>query len=99
MPRVLHLFNIFGAMTERAMTDYALGLSRRGFDLTIGCETLAPEAAPTPLPIVKLRRVNVEPTNDVPGQMQRIADEVDDPARRELLDQPFDLIHGHFGPR
>ena len=50
MPRVLHLFNIFGALTERAMSDYTLGLSRAGFDLTIACESLAPEAPQTSLP-------------------------------------------------
>ena len=44
MPRVLHLFNVFGALTERALLDYTLGLQRAGFDLTIGCETAAGEA-------------------------------------------------------
>ena len=36
---------------------------------------------------------------DVAGQMAGIAKDVDDPAMRQLLDKPFDLVHGHFGPR
>jgi glycosyltransferase involved in cell wall biosynthesis len=98
MARVLHLFNVFGALTERAMGDYVSALSKR-FDVTVGCETLAPEAPAVWFPVVKLARVNVEPTEDVAGQMRRVANEVEDPARREFLGQRFDLVHGHFGPR
>jgi colanic acid/amylovoran biosynthesis glycosyltransferase len=97
--RVLHLFNIFGALTERAMSDYTLGLSRRGLDLTIGHETWAAEAPHTHLPRIQLQRVPLEPTANVPAQMQQIAEHVTDPAMLELLAKPFDLIHGHFGPR
>jgi glycosyltransferase involved in cell wall biosynthesis len=31
--------------------------------------------------------------------MAAIADTFDDPATRDLIREPFDLIHGHFGPR
>ena len=31
--------------------------------------------------------------------MERIAAAPQDPALRALLDEPFDLVHGHFGPR
>lgn len=97
--RILHLFNIFGALTERAMSDYTLGLSRLGFDLTIGHERWAAESPAIDLPSIQLRRISAEPTTDVPAQMQRIARHVTDPAMLELLDKPFNLIHGHFGPR
>lgn len=99
MPRVLHLFNVFGALTERAMLDYTLGLAKSGFELTVGCETIAPEAPGGVLPIVPLRRIAVEPTPDVSAQMGQIATTVDDPAMLRLLDEGYDLIHGHFGPR
>lgn len=99
MPRVLHLFNIFGALTERAMLDCTLGLSRAGFDLTIGHETCAPEAPSCDLRRVALKRIEVDPTPDVPAQMRRLATDMADPAMLALLDEPFDLIHGHFGPR
>ncbi len=99
MARVLHLFNHFGALTERAFLDYTLGLSKKGFDLTIGYETLCEGASGVPLRQVKLSRVSVEPTADIPAQMIHLAQNVEDPARRSLLEERFDLIHGHFGPR
>ena len=99
MPRVLHLFNQFGALTERVFLDYTLGLSRSGFDLTAAYETLATGAPAVPFRQVALARVLVEPTGDVPAQMEQLAQHINDPARRELLDEPFDLVHGHFGPR
>ena len=99
MPNVLHLFNIFGALTERAMLDYTLGLSRSGFDLTIAYESRAAEAPPPSLPEMQLSRIAVDPTSDVPAQMSHLAANAANPALANLLDQPFDLIHGHFGPR
>ena len=99
MPRVLHLFNVLGARTERAMLDYTLALRARGWDLTAGYETLEDASRAGSMPRVPLKRIPVEPTGDVPAQMRRIATDVNDPAMRDLLDQPFDLVHGHFGPR
>jgi glycosyltransferase involved in cell wall biosynthesis len=99
MPRVLHLFNIFGAVTERSQFNVVRGLAERGFAPTCGYETLAAEAPVVDWPLVQLRRVMVAPTDDVPGQMEEVAAKVDDPARAALLEQPFDLVHGHFGPR
>jgi glycosyltransferase involved in cell wall biosynthesis len=98
-PKVLHLFNVFGALTERAMFDYTMGLSQSGFDLTIGCETLAAESPRIELPLTKLRRIEVQPTDDVASQMRHIAATVDDPAMSGLLGEKFQLVHGHFGPR
>lgn len=98
MPRVLHLFNVFGALTERAMLDYTLGLARAGWDLTVGYETLAPEAPATPIRLVRLDRVAVETPSNVPGQMAGLL-QPRDPAMAALLDEGFDLVHGHFGPR
>ena len=110
MARVLHLFNVFGALTERAMLDYTLGLSRAGNDLTIGYETKALDAPPVAFPLVQLRRIEVQPVENVVEQMERVAEDINDPAMSELLSglgsaQPdaarhaFDLVHGHFGPR
>lgn len=99
MDRVLHLFNHFGALTERVFLDYTLGLSKQGFDLTIGYETLCEGASEVPFRQVKLGRVSVEPTADIPAQMLFLAHHVEDAARQSLLEERYDLIHGHFGPR
>jgi glycosyltransferase involved in cell wall biosynthesis len=99
MTRILHLFNTFGAATEKAMLDYTLALAAAGWELTAGYEAMAEDVAPTPFPRVKLDRVPVEPEEDIPLQMQRVAAGVPCDARRALLEGPFDLIHGHFGPR
>jgi len=99
MAKVLHLFNIFGALTEKTIVDLTLGLAGCGHDITIGYETLAAEAPRIALPLVQLKRVFVEPAADVPAQMNCIARTVEDAARRELLDARFDIVHGHFGPR
>ena len=66
-PEVLHLFNVFGAATEKAMLDYTLALSRRGCQLTAGYETLADGAPDPPFPRVRLARIAVEPEADVPA--------------------------------
>lgn len=97
--RVLHLFNVFGATTEKAMLDYTLAVRERGWDLTAGYETLDSASRAGGMPLVQLQRITVEPTHDVAAQMQRVASDVNDPAMRSLLGQPFDLVHGHFGPR
>src|SRR5258706_8900617 len=89
MPRVLHLFNIFSALTERAMFDYTLGLSRAGFEVAIACETIAPETPEHNLPITILKRIEVEPTSNVGGQMRDISTKVADPALLNLLRKPF----------
>ena len=101
MPRILHLFNVFGAPTEKTMLDYPLALAGRGWDVTVGYETLDPSAPATELRTIPLRRVQVGPTDDVPAQLRRVADAAprDDPALRSLLYEKFDLVHGHFGPR
>jgi colanic acid/amylovoran biosynthesis glycosyltransferase len=99
MTRILHLFNIFGAATEKAMLDYTVALAGDGWELTAGYETLAENAPPTPFPRVKLARVCVEPTADIPAQMDRVAAAPKCAAHRNLLDESFDLVHGHFGPR
>jgi colanic acid/amylovoran biosynthesis glycosyltransferase len=97
--RVLHLFNVFGATTERAMLDYTLALAERGWDLAAGYETLESSSRAGAIPLVHLRRIPVEPAADVPAQMDDVATAVTDPAMSDLLGQPFDLVHGHFGPR
>jgi colanic acid/amylovoran biosynthesis glycosyltransferase len=99
MPRVLHLFNVFGARTEKAMLDYTLALRARGWELTAGYETLEDASRVGSMPLVPLQRIPVGRTDDVPSQMLGIATNVSDPAMRDLLEQPFDLVHGHFGPR
>ncbi len=99
MTRILHLFNIFGAATEKAMLDYTLALAADGWALTAGYETLADEAPPTPLRRVKLDRIQVEPEPDIAAQLERVAAAPRCSAHQALLDEPFDLVHGHFGPR
>jgi colanic acid/amylovoran biosynthesis glycosyltransferase len=100
MPRVLHLFNVFGARTERAMLDYTLGIAARGWDLTAAYETAAEDASRAGrIRLAPLKRIQVAPTDDVPAQMRHLATSVADPAMRALLDERFDLVHGHFGPR
>ena len=81
------------------MFDYTMGISGSGFDLTIGYETVAPESPRVDLPTVRLQRIDVHPTGDAAGQMERIAEIVNDPRMQDLLRQDFQLVHGHFGPR
>lgn len=99
MARILHLFNIFGAATEKAMLDYTLALDGDGWDLTAGYETSADGAPSTPFPRVTLERIHVAPEGDILAQMERVAAAPKCPAHQALLDEPFDLVHGHFGPR
>lgn len=96
--RVLHLYNIFGAATERAWLDYPLMLAERGWEATFAAEEVAPQAPPHH--VVRLRRRVVQPAADVHAQMQVIAaDDGGDAPLRDLMDQPWDIVHGHFGPR
>jgi len=97
--RILHLFNIFGAATEKAMLDYTRALAADGWALTAGYETLADGAPFTPFPRIKLDRIHIEPEADIPAQMERLAVAPKCHAHQALLDEPFDLVHGHFGPR
>jgi glycosyltransferase involved in cell wall biosynthesis len=81
------------------MFDYTLALARGGWGLCAGYETMAEGAPPAPFRQVGLERILVEPAADIPAQMDRIAADPQCPALRALLDEPFDLVHGHFGPR
>ena len=96
--RLLHLYNIFGAATERAWLDYPSALQRRGHDLTFAAEQTAPQCPGITPPVVLLPRTRVEPTDDVAAQMERIASS---PSLEleSLLEQTWDVVHGHFGPR
>jgi colanic acid/amylovoran biosynthesis glycosyltransferase len=99
-PRVLQLFNVFGALTERAMSDYTLALVDQGFDSIIGYERLEDASILGRLEHRQLQRIPVEPTADVAAQMEKVAADVNDPAMQTLLaDGRIDLVHGHFGPR
>jgi colanic acid/amylovoran biosynthesis glycosyltransferase len=99
-PRVLQLFNVFGALTERAMSDYTLALCEQGFESIIGYEQLQDASLVSGMEHVHLQRINVASTGNVAGQMENIAGEVHDPAMNKLLaDGGIDLVHGHFGPR
>jgi colanic acid/amylovoran biosynthesis glycosyltransferase len=98
MTRVLHLFNIFGAPTEKAMLDYTIDLAG-DWAVTAGYESLAEGAPSPPFPLVKLGRITVEPNTNIPAEMHRIATAVKCTMDQALFGEPFDLIHGHFGPR
>jgi hypothetical protein len=89
MPRALHLFNVFGATTEKPMLDYTLALGERGWDVTAGYETLESPARAGAMPLVRLERVPVEPTGDVPGQMR---------GSRKFLGNPHCTVAGLFDP-
>lgn len=94
MARVLQLYNVFGAATERTMLEVPLALAERGHDLTFAAETVDDDAPPELSQRVAIvPRIHVEPTDDINAQMQAIAEAA--PA----IDEPFDLVHGHFGPR
>lgn len=99
MPRVLHLYNTLGAETEQSWLDYPLKLVSNGWDAVLGYESLACEKNGFSVPTVQLQRVNVEQTDDVVSQLDTLGTDVSDDALRNLLNEPFDLIHGHFGPR
>jgi hypothetical protein len=71
--RVLHLFNVFGATTEKAMLDYTVALRARGWDVVAGYERLDDASRARAVPLVQLQRVPVGSTDDVPAQMRRVA--------------------------
>jgi glycosyltransferase involved in cell wall biosynthesis len=90
--RVLHLYNVFGAPTERAWLNTALGVAAAGHEVVCACETVHAEApAPEALPfeVVVRPRVVVKPGD----LMEEVA------AREPVVAGDFDLVHGHFGPR
>jgi glycosyltransferase involved in cell wall biosynthesis len=99
--RVLNLYNVFGAATERAWLNYPLALAGRGHAVTFACERAADEAPAVSQGLVTLERIAVEsvPPDEVDAQMQAIAEAPADAALRHLLDEKFDLVHGHTGPR
>ena len=93
MAKVLHLYNVFGAATERTMLEVPLTLAERGHDLTFAAETVAVEAPAVSQRVVVVPRIEVQPTTDIDTQMQAIA------KASPVIDESFDLVHGHFGPR
>jgi len=97
--RVLHLYNVFGASTERFSFDTTFALEKRGFATLIGYETISDECPAIQFRATRLTRIRVEPTDNIDAQMRRIAVRPEDPALAALVDRPFDLIHGHFGTR
>jgi len=99
MTRILHLFNILGAATEKTMLDYTLALAGEGWELCAGYETLADGAFTPSFPRVRLDRIHVEAQADISAQMEEVAAGPKSPAHQALLDGPIDLVHGHFGPR
>ena len=99
MTRVLHLYSLLGSNTERAWLDYPLALRDRGWDVDFAYETKAEDAPPIPVEHTRLDRIRVEPADDIDGQMQRVAKANSDAAHRELVQQDFALVHGHFGTR
>jgi glycosyltransferase involved in cell wall biosynthesis len=91
--RVLHLYNVFGLLTEKVMLEVPLALGPWGVDLHFAAESFEASAPTIEAPLQQLQRIAVEPTDDVPGQMARLAEEAPGVAGE------FDLVHGHFGPR
>jgi len=91
--RVLQLYNVFGAMTERTMLAVPLALAARGVGMSVAHETLDDDAPNTGWPMQQVPRIAVQPTTDTAQQMLSIAEQA--PA----CPGPFDLVHGHFGPR
>ncbi len=90
---VLQLYNIMGAFTERTMLAVPLALARRGHAMTVAYETLDADAPAADWPLHRVPRIAVQPTENVAGQMQRIA------AQPPAVPGEFDLVQGHFGPR
>lgn len=82
------------------MLDCTLGIGRRGWDITTGYETLAPQVPLEALPRrVRLERICVEPAQDVAAQMEAIARTPVDASLAALTKEHFSIVHGHFGPR
>lgn len=101
MPRVLHLYNMLSPATERTWLDCALGLDNRGFSADIACENVTDDVPPLPADPAILKRVHVEPADDIDAQMNAIASDTPerDPTMQRLLAEPIDLVHGHLGTR
>ena len=94
MARVLHLFNVLGAPTEATWLELAMRLSALGHEIVIAYETLAGGARLPDLRCVRVPRIAVEPSDDIPAQMTDIATQTTIPGAGE-----FDLVHGHLGTR
>jgi glycosyltransferase involved in cell wall biosynthesis len=101
--RALHLYNIFGAPTERAWLNYPLRLAAMGHDIHFAAERIDSDAPAVPQTITRLSRVQVDAVaaHDIDAQMRSIAAAAParDPALAQLLAASFDIVHGHFGPR
>ena len=91
--RTIQLYNVFGLLTERVMLEVPLGLHERGIDIEFAAESFDAQALQVDATIRQIGRVMVEPTADVPAQMQAVA------AEKPSVNGDFDLVHGHFGPR
>lgn len=91
--RVLQLYNVFGAVTERTMLAVPEALSRRGVAMSVAYEKLDDDVPPLGWAMKRVQRIRVAATDDVVGQMDALA------VVPPVVDEPFDLVHGHFGPR
>ncbi|MEM7625769.1 MAG: glycosyltransferase [Planctomycetota bacterium] len=94
-PRVLQLFNVFGAPTEQTWFDAVCRLNGNGFDVEVRCEERGSLAVGVNIDSEIVDRIHVTPTDDVSGQMQRLADTQPPDVDGALPD----LAHGHFGTR
>jgi glycosyltransferase involved in cell wall biosynthesis len=98
MPGVLHLYNLFGAETERVWLETAQQLAGRGYDPRFACESVMPGSVGFATPPVVVPRIQVQSVEDVDAEMESLAARDPDPALRKLLKDTH-LAHGHTGPR
>ncbi len=91
--KVLQLYNVFGATTERTLLAVPEALSERGVEVAVAYESMSPEAPALGWPMQQVSRIAVSSATDVAGQMEAVA------AQEPAVPGAFDLVHGHFGPR
>lgn len=93
--RVLQVYNILGALTERVWLEVPLALAERGWRPAIWYEQWADECPEIQYTVIERERVNV--TDGTPAEVRS---ELEELADRQGVSGPVpELIHCHTGPR
>ncbi len=97
MGKVLHLYNVFGAATERVWLEVPMRLAQLGWDPIFGAESIALESPPDCSPVILSRR-HVAPQQNVEQEMALLSTGPSS-QMQTILQAGVSLVHGHTGPR
>ena len=92
--RVLHMYNVLGAVSERPWLEVAQLGATEGWQAVLAYETRAGECPEVGLPTVQVGRVAATAVlADVEAELERLA------VGPRCVEGVFDVIHGHLGTR